>query len=328
MRDLVALSTLPAVWIGFGLEGIARSLADALITTLSLDLVYIRLAGPAGPQEIEVVRAAGKLGAAQEAAAAELLRPLVEHPPGDVPPAVENPFAPGTLRTIVVRFGVGEDKGALVACSSDAAFPSEQDRLLLGVGANQTAIVVQRRAAEEQLRRSEEELSEFFENATVGLHWVGPEGTILRANRAEIQMLGYTREEYVGRPITDFHADHDVICDILDKLKAGEKLSEYPARLRCKDGSIKHVLIDSSVMWRDGRFVHTRCITRDVTARNQAESALADARSQLGAALEAGAIATWTWDIRDNMLYADPQLARLFGLPAAEARGLSSTLGS
>jgi PAS domain S-box-containing protein len=134
-------------------------------------------------------------------------------------------------------------------------------------------------------------------------------------------MLGYERSEYIGRPISDFHADDEVICDILDKLQAGEKLTEYPARLRCKDGSIKHVLIDSSVLWRDGRFIHTQCFTRDVTARLKAEESLAAARSQLEAALEAGAIATWTWDIRQNRLHADRYLAALFNLPASDALG-------
>jgi PAS domain S-box-containing protein len=320
MRDLVALSTLPAVWIGFGLDGIARSLADALVTTLSLDLIYIRLSGEVGKGAIEVVRGGRKLDSQQEASAAELLRPLVEHGEGSET-SIANPFEGGAFRAVVVRFGIGNDKGAIVACSRDGSFPTEQDRLLLGVGANHTAIVMQRRLAEEELRRSEEELAEFFENATIGLHWVGPDGTILRVNRAELDMLGYTREEYIGHPIADFHVDHDVICDILNKLKCGEKLAEYPARLRCKDGSIKHVLIDSSVMWRNDEFIHTRCFTRDVTERKAAETALADARRQLDAALEAGAIATWTWDIRENRLYADRQLARLFNLPEGEAEG-------
>ena len=56
MRDLVALSTLPAVWVGLGPEGIARSLADVLRDALSLDLIYIRLAGPNGEHAAEVVR--------------------------------------------------------------------------------------------------------------------------------------------------------------------------------------------------------------------------------------------------------------------------------
>jgi PAS domain S-box-containing protein len=321
MRDLVALSTLPAVWIGFGLEGIARSLAGALANILSLDLIYIRLAAEAGKGAVEVVGGRKKLDSREQTAAKALLYPLLERGGGNVPSTIADPSGAGTLRTVVIRFGVGDDQGVLVACSNDAGFPSEQDRLLLGVGANQTAIVVQRRLAEEELRRSEEELSEFFENATVGLHWVGPDGTILRANRAELEMLGYTRDEYVGHPISDFHADDEVICDILDKLKAGERLAEYPARLRCKDGSIKHVIIDSSVMWREGQFIHTRCFTRDVTARKEAEAALAHARSQLEVALEAGAIATWTWDIRENRLYGDRQLARLFNLPEGDADG-------
>ena len=130
---------------------------------------------------------------------------------------------------------------------------------------------MERKQAEGQLRQSEQELADFFENASVGLHWVGPDGIILRVNQAELDMLGYRREEYVGRPIAEFHADEKVICDILERLQAGEKLSEYPARLKCKDGSLKDVLIDSSVLFRDGVFVHTRCFTRNVTNLKRSE---------------------------------------------------------
>lgn len=147
--------------------------------------------------------------------------------------------------------------------------------------------ISERKAAEKDLHQSERELSDFFDNATVGLHWVGSDGIIQRANKAELKMLGYSREEYIGQPITNFHADEDVICDILERLKAGEQICEYPARLRCKDGSIKDVIIDSSVMFKDGGFVHTRCFTRDVTERKQSEAALRDSQRQLAEELEA-----------------------------------------
>jgi len=111
----------------------------------------------------------------------------------------------------------------------------------------------------------EEPLRDFLDNATIPIHWVGPDGTILRANRAELALLGYSADEYIGRRIADFHVDRTVIDDILRRLEAGETLRDYPARLRCKDGSIRYVVIDSSV-YRDGdRFVHSRCFTRDVT---------------------------------------------------------------
>jgi PAS domain S-box-containing protein len=321
MRDLVALSTLPAVWVGLSREGIGRSLADVLLSTLSVDLIYVRLTDPTAHAPIEVIRDRNGLCGSNEdavrAAIASVLRSGREEPPA----TIRDPFGAGTLHIAVTRFGVGRDHGTLVVCSRKREFPTEQDRLLLGVVANQTAVVMQRRRAEDEVRRSSEELAEFFENASVGLHWVGADGIVLRANRAELDMLGYAREEYVGKPIADFHVDKDVIRDILNKLSAGEKLADYPARLRCKDGSIKDVLIDSSVMWRDGEFIHTRCFTRDVTERNRTESALADARAQLDAALEAGAIATWTWDIGQNRLFADQRLARLFNLPPSDAHG-------
>ena len=39
--------------------------------------------------------------------------------------------------------------------------------------------------AEEALRRSERDLSDFFDNASIGLHWVGPDGIIMKVNQTE-----------------------------------------------------------------------------------------------------------------------------------------------
>lgn len=122
---------------------------------------------------------------------------------------------------------------------------------------------------EQQTRKYAEsvkqELEEFVNNASEGLHWVGPDGTILWANRAELEMLGYSKDEYVGRNIREFHADADGIEDIFVRLQQKDTLKNYPARLRAKDGSLRFVLINSNVLWRQGKFVHTQCFTRDIT---------------------------------------------------------------
>lgn len=135
----------------------------------------------------------------------------------------------------------------------------------------------ERKRMEEELRRSRQELDDFFDNAALGLHWIGPDGIILRANRAELELLGYDEDEYVGHHVAEFHADASVIDDILGRLTRGETLRGYEARLRRKDGSIRHVLIDSNVLWENGQFIHTRCFTRDVTDRKLAEMALREA---------------------------------------------------
>ncbi|HEY5939904.1 MAG TPA: PAS domain S-box protein [Gemmatimonadales bacterium] len=129
--------------------------------------------------------------------------------------------------------------------------------------------------ASSELRRREQELTDFFENAALAMHWVGPDGTILRVNQAELDLMGYDRDEYLGKSIVDFHVDRDVIDDILRRLTAGEVLHDYPARLRSRNGTIKHVVIDSSGYFEEGRFVHTRCFTRDVTSYQAAEQAVA-----------------------------------------------------
>ena len=135
--------------------------------------------------------------------------------------------------------------------------------------------VSEKRRAEKSLRRSERELSDFFDNAALPMHSVGPDGVLLRANQAELDMLGYSKDEYVGQHIARFHVDHHVIDDILTRLSRGEILHNYEARVRCKDGSIKDVLITSSVLWEEGKFIHTRCFTRDITDRKRAEESLA-----------------------------------------------------
>jgi PAS domain S-box-containing protein len=139
----------------------------------------------------------------------------------------------------------------------------------------------ERRDAEKRLRRSEQELSDFFETAAIGLHWVGPDGTILRANQAELDMLGYTRDEYVGRHIAEFHVDRGIIDDVLACLHRGETVRDRASQMRHKDGTVRDVLVNSSVLFENGEFVHTRCFTLDITERSRSEHALVESERRL-----------------------------------------------
>jgi PAS domain S-box-containing protein len=131
--------------------------------------------------------------------------------------------------------------------------------------------IEERHQVEAELRNSQQQLTDFVENATIGMHWVGADGRILWANQAELDLLGYDREEYLGHSIKEFHADNQVIDDILARLNQNEILTSYPAKLRAKDGSIRFVLINSSVLWKEEQFIHTRCFTRDITHQVESE---------------------------------------------------------
>jgi len=136
--------------------------------------------------------------------------------------------------------------------------------------------VQERTVAQEELTKSQQTLEDFFENATVGLHWLGPDGTILRANRAELEMLGYKAGEYVGHNIAEFHRDGGIIGEVLNRLRNHEAIDPYESKMVCRDGSVKDMAIESNVLWEGGRFVHTRCFTRDLTMHKEAERARLD----------------------------------------------------
>ena len=146
------------------------------------------------------------------------------------------------------------------------------------------------------------DLTDFIEQGAMPLHWVDGNGNIIWANKAELEMLGYSPAEYLGQPIARFHADQAVIGDILKRLAADETITNYPAQLLSKDGSIKRVLINSNVKRENGEFIHTRCFTRDVTAMFDEEKRMVEVLLELEQsevrrimAMESTGLGTWDY---------------------------------
>ncbi|NJM77302.1 MAG: PAS domain S-box protein [Acaryochloridaceae cyanobacterium RU_4_10] len=189
----------------------------------------------------------------------------------------------------------------------------ERTAELLRTNARLQQEIQERQRVEETLHLNQQELADFVENAPIGMHWVAADGRILWANQAELDLLGYTQEEYIGRSIAEFHADQTVIEDILCRLTSNETLHSYEAQLLCKDGSIRHVLIDSNVLRENGKFIHTRCFTRDITDRKHAELSLRETLKSLEFqkfALDRAAIVAMT-DRQGVITYANDQFCQI-----------------
>src|SRR5262249_25064478 len=150
------------------------------LATLRLDLVYLRLHGQTEGQRIEVARTAGgPTPPDQTRDIGRALAPWLNGPGIDSAPPLPNPLGPGTLRVTTVPIGCGgRQDGVVVAGSRRAAFPGEEDRLLLSVGANQAAVALQRDQDEEALRQSEERYRSVIAAMQEGVVVLGADGSI------------------------------------------------------------------------------------------------------------------------------------------------------
>ena len=172
--------------------------------------------------------------------------------------------------------------------------------------------------AEEALRQRNEELTDFFENASVGISWISRDGIIQWANRTELDLMGFSRDDYVGHHISEFHVDAEAARDMLERWKRGDELRNHEMLLRCQDGSLRTVSINSSPYYRGETFIHTRCFNRDVTQRKVAQEALRLSEEEFRAMFELAAV---------GKLQAEPASGRLLRVnrKLSEITGYSQT---
>jgi len=109
-----------------------------------------------------------------------------------------------------------------------------------------------------------EEIAAVLHNAPVGVHFVNAQGVIIYANPHELEVLGYQHDDYVGHNTAEFQVDMAILGDMLVRLQHHEILTNYPAKVRAKIG-IKYFLFNSSVYFKDGKFIHTRCFTANIS---------------------------------------------------------------
>jgi PAS domain S-box-containing protein len=181
--------------------------------------------------------------------------------------------------------------------------------------------IAERQRVEAALRRSEQRLSDFFENAIVGMHWLGADGSVLRVNQAQLDLLGYTHDEYVGQPFAKFFVDPTAIENIFQRLLNRTEIHQYETQLRCKDGSVKSVLINSNVLWEGDTFVHTRCVIHDITERKQAEAALQKKERQLKALLNNIPDIAWLKDRDSRFIAANEPFSKACGVSPEDLIG-------
>src|SRR5258706_747133 len=288
MRDLVALSALPAVWAGYQPRQVAEGLADALFSTLRLDLIYLRLPRQAAEQEIEVARTAGRTATRDETRTiGQALAPRIDDGGGDdsAPFVLDPEGGGGMVHRVTVRIGGETEAGVLVAGSQQTGYPSEADRLLLTVAAHQAAAVLQRQRAEEALRDSEARFRFLVQNSSDIVNLFDAQGTILYQSPSVEHLLGQRPRDRIGRNV--FH-DPIVHPDDLGAKRAFfDAILRQPGarataevRLRHADGSWRDIEAIGQNFLQDQNVAGIVANYRDVTERKQ-DQTLLDGQKQI-----------------------------------------------
>jgi PAS domain S-box-containing protein len=289
----------------------------------------------------------------------QALNPWLAGDLGTPPLVMPNPIGEGKLSIAPLPLGLQDELGVLVAGSQRANFPTDIEMLLLRVAANQAGIglqearllseqkraaeeleqrvlertrqltavneelrkeIIERKRAEEALRKSEERWRAVFENSAIGVALADLNGRFLATNSAYQKMLGYTEEEI--RKLTFLDLTHEDYREsnwefITELLEGKRKQFQIEKQYWRKDGSL--IWVSNNVSLVPGtenmpRFI--MALSEDITERKQAEK-------QFRALLESAPDAHVIVDETGTIVLANSQTEKLFGYARHELLGQS-----
>ena len=132
--------------------------------------------------------------------------------------------------------------------------------------ASEQALKQLNQALECKVLQRTQALADLYDLAPCGYHSLDAEGWLVQVNQTELDLLGYTREEYLGHHMTDFFDPENQarFAQVYPQLQRDGQISEVEFDVTCKDGSRIPFLMTANII-RDaqGQFVASRCTLVD-----------------------------------------------------------------
>ena len=137
--------------------------------------------------------------------------------------------------------------------------------------------ITDQKAVEKALLESEAKYRDLFENASDAVFVLDSGLRYVDVNRRGLALLGYTREELLGRQPFDFVPEQQRPHSLaeFEKLRSTGFYETFEGRMLTKGGRWIDIEVSSTAIFRDGTFAGSRDIVRDITERKKAEEALA-----------------------------------------------------
>lgn len=185
-----------------------------------------------------------------------------------------------------------------------------------------------RQQVEISLRYAMAETEDLYNNAPCGYQSVDSNGVIVRINNTELQWLGYTREELIGK-ISIFDLippdQHERSAEMFERIKKEGKIADYETEFKRRDGSLLPVLISATAIYgRRGEFISTRSSIFDNTVRKETEKALRETEARFRVFMDNGPFIAFIKDDEGRYVYVNEQMLKRFNRSREEMIGMSA----
>ncbi|MCA9933222.1 MAG: GAF domain-containing protein [Ardenticatenaceae bacterium] len=179
--------------------------------------------------------------------------------------------------------------------------------------------ITERYLAEQALRHAQEEYESLFVNAADAIEVLDSKGIIVNCNPGFAKILGYERDELIGKHITEFFTpESKALFPKIFSVLLAEGSAEREIQFVNKEGQIRYVHRRAQLLrGEDGTPQGVVAYSRDVTEGKEAEELLNLQRAALEAAVDGIAIT----DRRGTIQWINPAFTRLTQYTYEEALG-------
>jgi PAS domain S-box-containing protein len=248
LNDLVSVLALPAMWSGGQPAQIVQTMLDALMAMLPLDLIYVRWKDPVGESPAEMVRIAEpRSPMIQPQEIGKALERSLGEDPQKWPSRIRDRIGDKDISIVALRLGMHGEIGVLVAGCERADFPSQNEKLVLSVAANQAAIGLQEARLFIEQKRIADELDQRVAQRTTELAAANQELKRQLAERRQVEeRLGQEerelkRSEVRKAAILDSALDCIVVIDHEGRISEFNPAAELTFGYRRNDVLGKHL---------------------------------------------------------------------------------------
>jgi PAS domain S-box-containing protein len=187
--------------------------------------------------------------------------------------------------------------------------------------------ITEHKIAEQELRRSESQYRNLVESMNDGLAIQNDEGLVAYANDRFCEMLGFHRDEVIGRPLASLMDEENlqIVNEQTAKRKNGKR-SSYELSWKKKDGRVVNTLTSGSpITDPNGHLVGSFGVITDITERKHAERALRESEEKLRTVFESVVDGIVVLDLKGRIIELNEALVKMFGYDhKAEALGRSA----